>query len=97
MDRRTDGRTTMIHRTFPVGGPGKFFVTEKFSTSNHMFRRTIWDKLPKCNFETFENFKIFKNHQGDLSPVPQNHPNQTCGYWLITPNQQTLCIGTNTF
>ena len=23
---------------------------------------------------------------------PKNRPNQTCGYWLITPNQQTLCI-----
>ena len=26
---------------------------------------------------------------------PQNFPNQTCNYWLITPNQQTLCIETN--
>ena len=24
-------------------------------------------------------------------------PNQTCSYWLITPNQQTLCIETNIF
>ena len=23
---------------------------------------------------------------------PRNHPNQTRGFWLITPNQQTLCI-----
>ena len=22
----------------------------------------------------------------------KNCPNQTCDYWLITPNQQTLCI-----
>ena len=28
---------------------------------------------------------------------PKNHPNQTSGYWLITPNQQTLCIETNIF
>ena len=28
---------------------------------------------------------------------PQNCPNQTCGYWLITPNQQTLCIETSIF
>ena len=28
---------------------------------------------------------------------PKNRPNQTSGYWLITPNQQTLCIETNIF
>ena len=28
---------------------------------------------------------------------PQNCQNQTCGYWLITPNQQTLCMETNIF
>ena len=22
----------------------------------------------------------------------KNHPNQTCDYWLITPDQDTLCI-----
>ena len=27
--------------------------------------------------------------------IPQNCPNQTCGYFLITPSQQTLCIETN--
>ena len=35
-----------------------------------MFVREIWDKLPECIFENFEkilNFKIFKNHEGDLS------------------------------
>ena len=32
------------------------------STSNHMFGRAIWDKLPVCIFENF-----FKNHEGDLS------------------------------
>ena len=39
-----------------------------------MFKRAIWDKLPKCFFENFEitqvnegNFKIFKNYEGDLS------------------------------
>ena len=38
-----------------------------------MFRRAIWDKLPECIFENFEiarvkhNFKIFKNHEGNLS------------------------------
>ena len=28
---------------------------------------------------------------------PQNCPNQTCGYWLITSNQQTLCTETDIF
>ena len=26
---------------------------------------------------------------------PKNHPNQTCDYWLVTPNHQTLFIETN--
>ena len=26
---------------------------------------------------------------------PKNSPNQTCGYWLITPNEQTLFIETD--
>ena len=34
--------------------------------------------------------KILKNHKVIYL---QNHPNQTCNYWIITPNQQTLCIG----
>ena len=51
-----------------------------------MFGRAIWDKFPE--------FKIFKNHEADLS---QNGPSQTCDYWLITPKQQTLCIETNIF
>ena len=36
-------------------------------TSNHMFGRTIWDKLPKCNFQIFENAQVkqgqFQNFQ----------------------------------
>ena len=32
-----------------------------------MFGRAIWDKLLECIFETFWNFKIFKNHEGALS------------------------------
>ena len=28
---------------------------------------------------------------------PQNCPNQTCDYWLILQNQQTLCTETNIF
>ena len=26
-------------------------LAKSISTSNHMFRRAIWDKLPKCNVE----------------------------------------------
>ena len=43
------------------------------STSNHMFGRAIWDKLPECIFENFEikreHFQISKNHEGDLSQI----------------------------
>ena len=28
---------------------------------------------------------------------PKNNLNQTCDYWLITPNQETLCIKTSIF
>ena len=28
---------------------------------------------------------------------PKNHPKLTCDYWLITPNQQKLCIETKSF
>ena len=55
-------------------------------TSNYMFLRATRDKLLEC---IFENFEIFKNHDGDLS--------KTCGYGLITSNQQTFCIETNIF
>ena len=29
-------------------------IWESISTSNHMFERTVWDKLRKCIFESFE-------------------------------------------
>ena len=35
--------------------------------SNHVFGSAIWDKFSECIFENFEIFKIFKNHDGDLS------------------------------
>ena len=45
------------------------------STSNHIFARAIWDKLPECIFVNFEitlvkrgQFQIFKNDEGDLCP-----------------------------
>ena len=41
------------------------------------FLKTL--KLPELN-----DSKIFKNHEGGLSQIL---PNETCGYWLITPNQ----------
>ena len=28
---------------------------------------------------------------------PKNGLNQTCDYWLITPNQQTLCVETDIY
>ena len=56
-----------------------------------MFGKAISDKLPECIFEKFEIARVtqgqFQNFQKppgfDLS---QNCPNQTCGYWSITPN-----------
>ena len=56
-----------------------------------MFGRAICDKLPEC---IFENFKISKNHEDDLS---KNCLNETCDYWLITPSQQKIWIQTNIF
>ena len=41
------------------------YVIQWISTSNHMFARAIWDKLPEVAFEYFE---YAKNHEGDLFP-----------------------------
>ena len=65
-----------------------------------MFGRVIWDKLPKFIFVNFGIARVkrgqlkifFENHESDLS---KSRANQTCDYWLITPNQQTLYIETN--
>ena len=62
-----------------------------------MFGRVIWDKLPKFIFVNFGIARVkrgqlkifFENHESDLS---KSRANQTCDYWLITPNQQTLYI-----
>ena len=51
--------------------------------SNHMFGI-------KCPSAISKFLKIAK------VTYPKS-PNQTCSYWLITPNQQTLCIETNIF
>ena len=48
------------------------------SISNHIFGRAIWDKFSKTT-------------RGIYS---KNCQNQACDYWLITPNQQTLCVET---
>ena len=57
-------------------------VNGSICTSNHMFGRTIWDKLPNTIFEILEILKFLK-----IARViyPKNRPNQKCGYWLITP------------
>ena len=68
-------------------------INQIISTSNHMFGRGIRDKLPEC---------IFTRAISKLSKITRvnylkNYPNQTCNYWLITPNEQTLCVETNIF
>ena len=42
----------------------KFNFQRNDSTSNHIFGRAIWEKLPVC---IFKNSEGFKNHEGDLS------------------------------
>ena len=62
-----------------------------------MFDRAVWDKLPECIFENFEIARVNRGKKITSVIYSQNCPNQTCDYWLITPNQQTLCIETNIF
>ena len=57
----------------------------------------IQHKLPESIFENYEIMKISKFPKITKVIYPKNLPNQTCGYWLITPNQKTLCIETNMF
>ena len=62
-----------------------------------MFGRAIWAKLPECIFENFEIARVkrgkFQNFQKSRGVIyPQNRPNQTWDYWLITLNQQTLFV-----
>ena len=33
-------------------------IMDNISTSNRMFERTIWDKLPECIFENFEITRV---------------------------------------
>ena len=53
-------------------------------SSNHMLGRATWDKLPECILKILNFSKITR------FVYPKNHPDQTCGFWLITPYQQTL-------
>ena len=64
------------------------------STSNHMFGRAIWDKLPEC---ISENFEFSKCSEITRVICSSNCPNQTCGYLLITSNQEKLCTEMNIF
>ena len=71
------------------------------STSNHMFGTSIWGKLTESIWK-FWNYPsktktISKFSKMTRVTYPKNCPNQTCGYWLITPNQQTICIEINFF
>ena len=49
-------------------------LAKSISTSNHMFGRTIWDKLPKCIFQNSEiaqlkqQFQNFQKSQGWFVP-----------------------------
>ena len=70
------------------------------STSNHMLGRTKWYKLPECIFENFENCPSKTRAISKFSKIARviylkSFPKQTSDYWLIKPNQQTLCIETN--
>ena len=64
-----------------------------------MFRSEIWDKLPECIFGYFEITRVkreqYQNFQKSQVIFLKNCPNQTCGYWLITPIQQTVRSETN--
>ena len=51
-------------------------------------------KFWNCSSKTRAISKIFKNQKDDLS---QKLPESYSEYWLIVPNQETLCIETNIF
>ena len=64
-----------------------------------MFGRAIWDKLPECILENFEmarvkcDFKIFKNHDDDLSQIsPENIPKQHAIFLLLLSFLFTIVI-----
>ena len=49
----------------------------------------------RVNFWNFWHFRTFLKITRVI--YRKYRLNHTCGYWLITPNQQTLCIETNIF
>ena len=58
-----------------------------------MFGRAIWDKLLKCIFENFEIARVrqYSKAISKFSKITnviysKNDANQTCDYWLITPD-----------
>ena len=74
-------------------------LNPSISTGNHMFGRAIWDKLPKCVFENFEIARVkrgqFQNFQKSRGWFIPKTAQTKRDYWLITSNQQTLCIETH--
>ena len=58
-----------------------------------MFGRAIWDRLPECIFEILlGQFQNVQKSRGSFIPKITRTKRD---YWLITANQQTLCIETN--
>ena len=75
-------------------------LSKSISTSNDMFETAIWDILPKYIFKNFEIARVKTGQFQKISKITwviynKTCPNQICDYWLITPNQQTLCIEIN--
>ena len=66
----------------------KINVACPISTSNHMFGMAIWNKFLSAFL------KILKLPSMRMI-YTKNALKQTCDYWLITSNQQTLYIETN--
>ena len=72
-------------------------LAKSISTSNHMFGRAIWDKLPKCIFENFEiawvkwgQFQNFQKSWGWLLPeLPE--PNM----WLLVNHTKPTVTASN--
>ena len=70
------------------------------STSNDVFSRVIWINCPRPFLKILKLSKIRTISKfSKITRVidPRNCSNQTCDYWLGTPNQQTLWIETNIF
>ena len=54
---------TLTHyHTFKIISKVLLSRMKSISTSNHLFGRAIWDKLPECIFENFENYWLLVNY-----------------------------------